>query len=344
MRRSGLVAFVASVATFALVAAAPALAATSYVQVPLSSVANAVIMMDNGNTAPSTTASNSACHNVAGATFGNSNGLSATGLPVGQTVKDPNGVPYSIPEPSVKDAVCVTTADSTKDPGPTTITIPVPAGQYSDAYFLASVENGPSLVSITPVYGTTNGTPIQAVFDDWCAPILSGGALTPDATTMFPHADPRLNNLSGTVKDSTPLPCTVYSTHVPGLDSSKTLTGLTISLAAASTAVPSETGASGKTESPNGVLNIMALTLEGTQTSAASTTTTTTSSTKSSSTTATTTSSTTPTTSSTTTSTSSKSTSSSLPKTGSGPLPAVLGGVLLLGGAALVRRPWAGRS
>ncbi len=314
MRRPGLIGLIASVATAGAVVAAPVFASTSYVQVPLSSVFNAVALLDNGNTAPSTTASNSACHTTAGATFGNNNALSATGLPVGQTAKDANGVPYSIPQAGVKDAVCVTTAASTQDPGPTSVTIPVPSGNYSDAYFAASVENGPSLVDITPVYGGTAGTTITAVFDDWCGPVLVNGALTPDTVTLFPNADPRLSDLSGISKDSTPLKCTVYSTHVPGLDSSKTLTALKVSLVAGNTPLPTETGLpAGKSESTNGVLNIVALTLEGTTASTAVTGT-------------------------------SGSTTSTVPKTGSGPLPAVLGGLLLLAGALLVRRPRASRS
>lgn len=315
MRRSGLVSVIASVATAGAVLAAPAFAAGSYVQVPLSSQFNAVTMLAQGSSS-SQSASDSACHKTPGATFGPNHAVNATGLPTGKSFTTAAGVPYTLGTAGAKDAICVREpTGATASSQPSTITISVTPGKYSDAYFLASVANGPAIVAITPVYGSTKGSAIQAVFDDWCAPVLTGGALTPDAATAFSNTGDRVANNGGAPQAN--LPCTFYSTHVSGLSSSQTLTALDVTMEAAGTAIPTQTGVkSGTTQQKGAVLNIAALTLQGTASGGSSTATT-----------------------SATTSTSTSTTSTTLPKTGGNPIVPLAGGLAALAGVALAIRP-----
>ena len=270
MRRWGFLGLAAAVVTTAAMAAAPAFAATSYVQVPLSSQFNALTLLNPGQSA-SQTASNSACHTTKGATYGPSHAVNASGLPTG-SFTSPNGVPFTLGPVDAKDAVCIRNSATATSSEPTSVTIPVPAGKYTDAYFLASLANGPQEISITPVYGTTNGTPITALFDDWCGPSLTGGSLTADTTAVFPKAGDRLASNGGTPQAN--LPCTYYDTHISGLSSSQTLTALQITQALKGGApIPAATGVpANQTAGPTAVLNIAAITLQGTQSASSSST------------------------------------------------------------------------
>lgn len=271
MRGWRVLGWVAVIATAGALAAAPAVAAAS-VQVPLGSTFNAMVMLKPGSGAPQT-ASNSACRATPGATFGKHHGLNASTFPSGSFTPAGSPVPFVLGPLGAKNAVCIRDSGTATGAEPTSITITVPAGKYTDAYFLAAVANGPSLVTITPVYSSGAGTPVTALFDDWCAPALSGGALTTDSAAAFPNPGNRVGNVHGATTNSgeTNLPCTLWNTHVSGLNGSETLIAMKLTQAASGTAVPPGTGVpANATEQSQAVLNIAALTLEGTASSATS--------------------------------------------------------------------------
>jgi hypothetical protein len=227
--------------------------------------------------------------------------VNATGFPAGQQYT-PKGSPVAFQMPSSvtgNNAVCL----GLSVPGKDSLTINVPAGNYTDAYFLAAVGNGPALVDVTPVYGGSNGSAITQVFPDWCQDTPQvGNALPPNVSAGW-NGGPRVN-YDGTTKGQDKLPCGYYTVHIGGLDSSKQLTALQLKLEPAGTAIPdSQSGVKGggAKQNDHAVLNIMALTLQGTAAAGAA-----------------------------------------LPKTGGGPATAVLGLGLLLAGLALALRPrWA---
>lgn len=93
------------------------------------------------------------------------------------------------------------------------------------------------------------------------------GTLTPGTTAGFVATGGRVASKDGKAQKG--LPCPFYNTHVSGLDGSKTLTSLTVALAAKGTAIPTQTGIkAGTTQGGNPVANIAAVTL-ATSTSAA---------------------------------------------------------------------------
>lgn len=260
MRAWRVLGILAALATTGSLAAAPASAASSAVQVPLGSLFNAMVFVQPNTPSPQGQ-SNSACRTTNGATFGNNHGLNAGSAPTGTFTPPGSPVSFKLGPLNAKDAICIRDAGTAPPSQPTSVTIPVPSGQYTDAYFIASVAHGPSLVSITPVYTTGDGTALTAYFDDWCAPVLTNGSLTPDSTPAWPNPGNRPVNSSGSA--SSGLACTVWNTHVPGLDPSKTLTALKITQAPPATAFTPGPGLpSNGAEPGNAVLNILALTLE----------------------------------------------------------------------------------
>ena len=263
MTRSRVLGLIGALAGLAL-AAAPAVAASGGTPVTLSY--NALTFVQ-ANQAASQTASNSACHKTAGATFGPSHGVNGTGIPFGTTLQ-PTGSPVAFqvpPAPPANDAVCLSDGQST--------TITVPSGNYSAAYFIEAAANGPAAGSVTPTYSSGAGAAIPVVFDDWCtlaiknqltpgtAAVLNGGALA---------GGPRLASKNGTVTDSNPINCGYWVLTVP-LNASATLTSLQVSVAAAGATIPTQTGVkSGTTQGKSAVANIVALSLASGSAAAAS--------------------------------------------------------------------------
>ncbi len=254
MSRSGLFGLIGALAGLAL-AASPAVAASAGTPVTLNYNALTFVMP---NQAASQTASNSACHKTAGATFGPSHGVNGTGIPFGTTLQ-PSGSPVAFnvpPAPPAPDAVCLSDGQST--------TVTVPSGNYSAAYIIESAANGPAAGTVTPTYGTTAATAIPVVFDDWCT-LATKGTLTPGSSAVLNGGalagGPRLASKNGTVTDSSPIACGYWVLTVP-LDASQTLSSLQISMAASGAAIPTQTGIkSGTTQSSSAVTNIAALSL-----------------------------------------------------------------------------------
>lgn len=254
MARSRVLGLVGALAGLAL-AAAPAAAASSGTPVTLSYNALTFVM---ANQAASQTASNSACHKTAGATFGPSHGVNGTGIPFGTTLQ-PTGSPVAFqvpPAPPANDAVCLADGQST--------TIAVTSGNYGVAYFIEAAANGPAAGSVTPTYSSGAGAPIPVVFDDWCT-LATKGTLTPGTAAVLNGGalagGPRLASKTGTMTDSSPINCGYWVLTVP-LNASQTLTGLQVSVAASGATIPTQTGVkSGTTQAGNAVVNIAALSL-----------------------------------------------------------------------------------
>lgn len=116
---------------------APALAAGG-TQVPLSF--NSAVLLAAGATA-SQSASHNACKTKGGATFGDAHAVNSAGWRPGSFTPAASPVAFTLGPATGKDAVCVSQSQSA--------TIQVPAGKYTDAYFLVGVANGPALASIT---------------------------------------------------------------------------------------------------------------------------------------------------------------------------------------------------
>ena len=333
--------------------AAPAFAATGApageVEVPLQY--NSQVMLAPGQSL-SLTQVHSACRHKAGATFGGIGSLNDAGAPVGQytagTGERPNStggwnivsgapnppVTYEFPPLSGNDAICV----GTDLPN---MTVPVPSGNYTQLDMLASVNNGPGEVMITPVYsGGTKGTAMPILINDWCGPGY-GNALTPYDSLYGWYAGMWIHQANGSYGSGDP--CQYYTVEVPGLNSSQTLTALDFFWPSPATALPTMPGVpAGTLQLADSQLYIGAMTLFGKQTASttppATTSTTTPAKTSTTTPTTTTTPAKTSTTTPTTTTTPAKSTTT-LPKTGRGPLPLV-GGLLLcaVGTGMLVRR------
>lgn len=249
MRRLRLLGFFTSLVTAGIVVGAPALAAGG-TQVPLSF--NSAVLLAAGATA-SQSASHNACKTKGGATFGDAHAVNSAGWTPGSFTPAASPVAFTLGPATGKDAVCVSQSQSA--------TIQVPAGKYTDAYFLVGVANGPALASITPNYSGGAGAPISIVFDDWCTMTsVVKGTLTLGTTAGFVATGGRVASKDGKAQKG--LPCTLYNTHVSGLDGSKTLTSLTVALAAKGTAIPTQTGIkAGTTQGGNPVANIAAVTL-----------------------------------------------------------------------------------
>jgi len=321
MRRPRLVGLIVSLATAGTMLAAPALAA-GQVTVPLTF--DAQVFLAAGATLPQTQSYSKCWTGVApqtetgpdgktinGATFGGSHAVNSQGAPFGQSFTPAGGsVSFQFPPQAGNNALCIASGQ--------TVTIPVPAGNYTAADFLVGAGNGPGAVTVTPVYGSTNGAAIPAIFDDWCGNTAQvKGTFTAGTTAGWPgpNGGGRVNTSTGktegTVTGSTQatLPCGFNTTAVTGLDSTQVLTALQVTMAAGGApVVPADPAIkAGTTQSNNAMSNIAALTLLGTASAAASST-------------------------------------SALPKTGGNQLGIVLGSVLLLLGAALAIRPRFGRA
>ena len=300
---------IASVATGAALLAVPALAAGS-VQVNLSSVFDAATLQMPGtdltNGGKVTTPADNPCRQ-GGGTFADTS-VNATGFPAGQQYT-PTGSPVAFLMPSSAtgdNAVCAGLGGTAPNnvTGKNTVTIPVTPGNYTDAYFLGAIGNGPSLVDVTPVYGSTSGSVITSVFPDWCQTTTPVGNSAPAGVTAGWNGGTRVG-YNGTPDSNAALTCGYYTVHVGGLDSSKQLTALTLTLEPAGTAITAAQGGtkSAGTQSSGAVLNVMALTLQGTATAGSS------------------------------------SPSAALPKTGGSPLVPLGGALLLLGGLGLFLAP-----
>jgi len=260
MRRLRLLGLVTSLVTAGVMVGAPALAAGG---TPVPLTFNAAIFqmpgtsLMNGKVDPALNPCRMAGTPAAVAgTFADAS-VNSTGLPTGSYTPSGSPVAFTMPPASGNSAVCAGLSAPNMD----TVTLTVPSGKYTDAYFLASVGNGPSLVNVTPAYGSTNGAALTTVFPDWCtASTKVAGTLPPGSTPGWAGGD-RVN-YDGTTTGQTGLNCGLDVVHVSGLDGSKDLTGLTLQLAAAKTAIPdASSGGKGATQNASATLNIAAVTL-----------------------------------------------------------------------------------
>lgn len=264
MRRFRLIGLIASVATAGALIAAPVFAAAS-VQVPLTFDATTLQVPGTDLTSGGTvkTPALNPCRQ-GGGTFADTS-VNGTGFPAGKDFT-PQGSPVSFMMPSSatgNNALCLGLGGSGAGAvtGKDSTTINVPAGKYTDAYFLAAVGNGPTLTDVTPMYGSTAGKTIQTVFPDWCTGSTKvAGTLPPNVTAGWNGGD-RVN-YDGTTQAG--LNCGYYTLHVAGLDGTQQLTALKLTLEPAKTAIPdSMSGGKGKTNDPGATLDIAALTLAG---------------------------------------------------------------------------------
>lgn len=286
-------------ATLAICSAAPAFAATGQVEVSLQY--NSQVMLAPGQSL-NMSVTHSACRKAAGATFGGIGSLNDKGAPVGQFTPNLSSGKVTTPVPPVtfefpplsgNDAVCT----GTDSPN---LTVPVPAGNYSEVYMLASANNGPNLVNITPVYTSGNGSAIPVVVNDWCAYGLGSGLAPWDNADGW-YAGMWVHQKDGSLGNGDP--CQYYTVEVQGLNPKETLTALDFSQAAVNTVIPVVPSVSaGTLETKDSQLYIGAMTLAGTALAASS------------------------------------STGTTVPKTGSGPLPFVGGAILFGVGTGLLMR------
>lgn len=262
------VGLIVALATAGMLTAAPALAAgNTQAQVPLGSLFNAVTMLAPGQSISVTTAHNPCYKAYPGATFGSQQAANDTGAPFGKSYTPTGGsVSFLFPPASGNDTLAVCAGQ--------TVTIPVPSGHYSDAYFLEGVDDGPELITVTPQYGATQGTPISAIFDDWCTTAVYKFPLTAGTTAGFLGGN-RINvNVKGKTEGSLDptYACGYWTTKVSGLDSSKTLTALQLTAAPAKAPLPSGVkGSAGTIQSGYASGNIIALTVVGPSTAATTT-------------------------------------------------------------------------
>ena len=259
MRRFRFIGLIASVATVGAMLAAPVLAAGPVeVQLQFNAQTLQAVGTDLTGGVKGTTPKDNPCRQDGG-TFADAS-VNSQGLKSGSFTPSGSPVPFLL-QVGGNDAVCLGlggSASDTKNPvitGKDSTSITVPSGKYSDAYFLAAVGNGPSLVDVTPVYGSTQGKTIQMDVPDWCVLGIKQ-QLPSDAISAGINSNPRVN-YDGTAQT---INCGYFVVHLSGLDSSQTLTGLNLKLEPAKTAITMDPN-SGKTQDPNGVVNIAALTV-----------------------------------------------------------------------------------
>jgi hypothetical protein len=307
MRRSRLVGLIVSVVTAGALFAAPAFAAGSVqVQLQFDAATLQAPGTDLTNGGAVTTPQLNPCRQ-GGGTFADTS-VNSTGFPAGQQYT-PQGSPVAFLMPASatgNNALCLGLGGTGAGAitGKNSVTINVPAGNYTDAYFLAAVGNGPSLVDIVPMYGSTAGTKITQAFPDWCQTTTPVGNSDPPGVSAGWNGGTRID-YNGKADGNAALTCGYYTVHVSGLDSSKQLTALQLTMEPANTPIPAATGGTTKdsTQNAGAVLNIMALTLQGSAAAGAS-----------------------------------------LPKTGGNQIGIIIGTLLLLAGAALAIRPRFARS
>jgi hypothetical protein len=216
----------------------------------------------------------------------------ATPGPLTVTAEDGHQVTFQFPAVTGNDSLSIAGGQSSPK-------VSVPQGNYSEIDLLAGAGNGPVVLTLTLTYsdGTTSTESVSV--PDWYK-------RTPAVAKEF--TDRWLPAYKGTTENSVSKGVDIYALSAAS-DASKTLTGISFS----------DSGAAPIARTNAGVANILAMTLEGTQTAA-----TTGGATASSTTSASTTSS---------------NTGTSVPKTGSGPLPWLIGGLLVMAGGVLLRRP-----
>lgn len=224
---------------------------------------------------------------------------SAQATPGPLTVKAEDGhqVTFQFPAVTGKDSLSIAGGQSSPK-------VSVPQGNYSAIDLLAGAGNGPVVLTLTLTYSDgTTGTQSISV-PDWYT-------RTPAVAKEFPGR--WIPAYKGTY-NSVSKGVDIYALSAAAT-ASKTLTSISFS----------DPGAAPTGRNNTGVANILAITLEGTQTAATTGTTSSSSSATASSTTS--------------ASTASSNTGTSVPKTGSGPLPWVIGGLLIMAGGFLLRRP-----
>lgn len=190
---------------------------------------DSLVMLKPGQTV-SATVSHNACRHQVGATFDKNRAINDTGAPTGDYTPKGLGVTFLFPPLSGNDAVCV----GTDKPS---ITIPVPSGKYSAAYFLASANNGPVLTDVTPVYSTGSGTALPMVVNDWCTVTTAvNGKLAPNDLAAGFVGGPWIHSKDGAVGK---IPCQYFTVVLQGLNPAQTLTALDLSTPPAGTMLPS---------------------------------------------------------------------------------------------------------